>query len=168
MNRNFIYSLSCLAFAIVIGGAVYEHLTVVPAWTAAPPKSLSMFQGEYGLKPEPFWKMIHPVNLILFALSLVLHWRSARKKTILVVFSSYFSILVITAIYFVPELIAITSTPFSATVDADLVQRAKMWETLSLVRLSVLVILSLFLFNGLTKASITARKTGMMSQAAAA
>jgi hypothetical protein len=168
MYKNLVYSLSCLAFAVVIGGAIYEHMTVVPAWTAAPPKSLSMFQGEYGLKPEPFWKIIHPINLILFTISLVLHWRSARKKNILIVFSSYFAILVITAIYFVPELLAITGTPFSVTVDAGLAQRAKTWETLSLIRLGGLIVLSLFLFNGLTKASISARGRGIISQAAAA
>src|SRR5687768_2541727 len=101
MNKNLLYSITCLAFIIIIGGAVYEHLNVVPTWAAAPPVSLSMFQGEYGLKPELFWKIIHPVNLLLFTLTLIFHWKSERRKHILPVLSVYVLILVITAIYFV-------------------------------------------------------------------
>ena len=62
MKKDIIYSIACLSFAIIIGGAVYEHLNVVPQWSAAPPVSLSMFQGEYGLKPDLFWKIIHHGN----------------------------------------------------------------------------------------------------------
>lgn len=150
--KNIIYSVTCLAFAIVIGGAVYEHLNVVPTWSAAPPLSLSMFQGEYGLKPELFWMLIHPVNLLLFIVTLVIHWKSPRRKNIAGVLISYVAILVITSIYFVPELIKITTTPFAENIDADLVKRSSLWEALSIVRLSILVILSVILSMGLTKA----------------
>jgi len=138
-------------YVIVIGGATYEHLNVVPTWSAAPPVSLSMFQGEYGLNPELFWKLIHPVNIALFILCLIFHWKSPRRKNLLIVFGSYIAILAITAIYFVPELVSITRTAFSTTPDTNLTRRASLWETLSLVRLSVLVVLSIVLLLGLTK-----------------
>jgi hypothetical protein len=153
MKKDLFYSLTCLAFAIIIGGAFYEHLNVVPKWAAAPPLSLSMFQGQYGLKPELFWMLIHPVTLLLFAITLVMHWRSARRKPLLIVLGSYLFILVVTSIYFVPELISITTTAFSTDVDAELTRRAARWESLSLVRLGLLVIFSLVLFMGLTKAN---------------
>lgn len=152
------YSLSCLTFIIVIGGAVYEHLNVVPTWSAAPPVSLSMFQGEYGLKPELFWMIIHPVNLVLFTLILIIHWRTERRKNILIVFSSYFLVLVITSIYFVPELVSITTTPFATAADADLTRRASLWETLSLVRLTLLVAMAIVLLLGLTKSRVAQQK----------
>ncbi len=151
MKKDLLYSISCLAFIVVIGGAVYEHMNVVPTWSAAPPISLSMFQGEYGLKPELFWMIIHPVNLVLFILTMVIHWRTARRKNLLIVFGTYILILVITSIYFVPELISITSAEYSTAADANLTERATMWETLSLVRLGVLVVLALLLLMGLTK-----------------
>lgn len=151
MRRDIIYSISCLAFAIMIGGAVYEHLTVVPQWSAAPPVSLSMFQGEYGLNPELFWMSIHPVNIILFAATLIIHWKTKRRKNVLITLISYFIILIITSIYFVPELLSITSTTYASAPDSDLTQRAKLWEILSLARLGVLMVLSIILFTGLTK-----------------
>lgn len=153
MQKDLLYSISCLAFAIIIGGAVYEHLNVVPQWAAAPPASLAMFQGEYGLKPELFWMIIHPVTILLFVVTLILHWRSARRKNLLIVGSAYVVILIITSVFFVPELISITSAAYSPTPDAELTRRAKLWEILSLVRLAVLVILSIILFTGLTKSN---------------
>lgn len=151
MKKDIIYSISCLAFAIMIGGAVYEHVNVVPQWSAAPPVSLSMFQGEYGLNPELFWMSIHPVNIILFAVTLIIHWKTKRRKNVLITLIAYFIILIITSIYFVPELISITSTTYASSSDSSLTQRAKLWEILSLARLGVLMVLSIILFTGLTK-----------------
>ncbi len=161
MKRDLLYAATCLAFTIMIGGAVYEHLVLVPKWAAAPPVSLSMFQGTYALKTEIFWMLIHPVNLVLFISTLVVHWRSLRRKNLLIVVSVYLLILIITSIYFVPELISIITAPFSATADAGLTYRAGLWEILSLVRLGVLLILAMILFLGLTK---SARKTAVVSR----
>jgi hypothetical protein len=151
--RNFLYSLTALCFSIVIGAAVYEHIAVVPGWSAAPPASLTMFQGKYGLNSGPFWMSIHPVTLLLFIITLVMHWKTLRRKSILIAFIGYLIILVITSIYFVPELMSIVNTPYAETADASLTERAKMWETLSLVRLVVLVVLALILFLGLTRSA---------------
>ena len=149
--NNLLYSLACLSFCIVIGGAVYEHISVVPQWAAAPPVSLAMFQGKYALDPAPFWQFIHPITLILLIISLVLNWKTDRRKNILYVLIPYVMILGITAIYFVPELLAITTTMFAEIADSELTQRAKKWEMLSIIRLVVLMAMAIFLILGLTK-----------------
>ncbi|MEK6481810.1 hypothetical protein WJR50_29980 [Catalinimonas sp. 4WD22] len=154
--KDILYSVTCLAFTIVIGAAVYEHLAVVPQWSAAPPKSLSMFQGEYGLKAVKFWGPIHPVAIVLFIASMIVSWRTPRKIYILISMIGYLLVIIITFSHFVPELLAITMTPFSGEVNVDLTQRSQQWEILSLVRLLFLMILSIILFLGLTKgASLT-------------
>ena len=51
MKKDIIYSIACLSFAIIIGGAVYEHLNVVPQWAAAPPVN-----PEYESRPLT-WKL---------------------------------------------------------------------------------------------------------------
>lgn len=149
--KNLLYSICCLSFAIVIGAAVYEHLAVVPQWTAAPPRSLAMFQGTYGLQAQNFWKPIHPVTLLLFVATLYMSWKSARRTNVLIAFVGYFLVLAVTAIYFVPELLAITASAYSDHIDLGLAERAAAWERFSLIRLSCLVILSIILFFGLTK-----------------
>ena len=151
--KNLIYSLACLSFSVVIGAAIYEHLAVVPQWAAGPPASLSMFQGDYGLYPQAFWIPVHPITLALLLLALIISWKSQRRTNVITTLIGYVAILVITFIYFVPELIAITTTPYSDTVDAALTERAEKWEMLSLVRLGFLMLLSLILFMGLTRSN---------------
>lgn len=150
-TRNLIYSFTCMAFTIVIGAAVYEHLSVVPQWSAAPPASLSMFQGEYGLNAGAFWSKIHPITLLLFVITLALSWKSNRRINVLITLIGYLIVMIITGYYFVPELIDITSTSYSTAIDEGLRSRASLWENLSLLRLLVLMILGITLFFGLTK-----------------
>ena len=151
MLRTLILILGCISFIIVIGGATYEHLALVPVWAKAVPASLSMFQGEYGLAAQNFWIPIHPVTIVLLVVGLVANWRNARRGYIIATLTGYLAILAITAIYFVPELLAITQSAFSSNVDADLTRRANRWETLSLVRLGVLIVLAIVLQLGLIK-----------------
>ncbi|MGC4231973.1 MAG: hypothetical protein QM594_03095 [Niabella sp.] len=152
--ENIIYALACLSFAVVVGAAIYEHIAVVPGWSAAPPASLSMFQGKYGLNPTPFWKAIHSVTLLLLAAAIILFWKTGSKAYLLITSVGYIIVLMITFAYFVPELIAITSTSYSENIDDFLTKRAKQWEVLSLVRLSFLIILAITAFLGLTKSKI--------------
>jgi hypothetical protein len=146
--RGIIFAIARLGFSVVIGAAIYEHIAVVPQWSRAVPASLAMFQGEYGLRPAPFWMMIHPVTLVFMGLSLLLFWKSTYRKSLLITIAGYVLVLIITFSYFVPELLAITGTAYSENVDPVLTERAKLWETLSLVRLAFLIILAvIFQFN---------------------
>lgn len=148
-TRIIVYAFACLSFCIVIGGAVYEHMAVVPQWAAGPPLSLQLFQGPHGLNPTPFWKMIHPVTLLLLAVSLLLFRRTGASPFLISSMAGYVIILVITFSFFVPELVAITGTPFAGSVDPDLQARAQRWERLSLVRLSALIVLAIALLSGM-------------------
>lgn len=147
---NLLLSLAALSYIIVIGGATYEHLAVVPQWTAAPPVSLAMFQGTYGLLAQHFWIPIHPVTLLLMAAALAANWRSPRRRTIGLAMAGYVLVLVITFAHFVPELIAITGAPYSEAMDAGLQARADQWEALSLVRLAFLMVVAIVLLSALT------------------
>lgn len=147
---NILHIPASIAFITIIGAAFYEHAAVVPAWSAAPPRSLSMFQGEYGLQAANFWKPVHPVAVLLLAAALIANWRQPGRKQLLIASGGYGLILVITAAYFVPELIAITTSAYSPAVSDDLTSRAKTWETLSLVRLGGLLILAIVLLYGLS------------------
>jgi len=153
MLRTLILVIASIGFIIVIGGATYEHVSVVPVWSSAPPASLSMFQGDYPLSAWNFWMPIHPLNVILLLTSLILNWNTERRKFILLTIGGYFLVLVATFIYFVPELMSIVQSSYSAVVDAELTRRAKNWELFSLVRLGVIMILAVSLLLGLSKSS---------------
>jgi hypothetical protein len=147
---NILHILASMAFITIIGAGIYEHTTSVPVWRIAPPMSLTMFQGEYGIQPANFWMPVHPVTVLLMVAALVANWKQPRRNQILIVLSGYLLILLITAIYFVPELMAITKAAYSMTVSSDLTSRAETWEKLSLLRLSVLLVLAGVLLHALT------------------
>lgn len=142
---------ACISFLIVIGGATYEHLAVVPVWSAAVPASLSMFQGDHALAAANFWIPIHPVTIVLLSIALLLNWPTERRKFILTTLSGYLLVIAITALYFVPELMTLTQTTYSTAVDPELTRRANQWETLSLIRLGFLIILAFTALLGLNK-----------------
>jgi hypothetical protein len=149
--KNVILSIASISFIIVIGAGAYEHLTMIPKWSAEPPVSLGMFQGRYGIDPGAFWMPIHPITLLLLIASLVLNRNTARRKSILMVIGGYVAILAATFVYFVPELLTIIRTPFEQTANTDLQSRASLWENLSLVRLVILMSLAYVLVASLTK-----------------
>ncbi|MEM0518492.1 hypothetical protein [Aequorivita flava] len=149
--KNFIYALCCLSFCSIVGGAIYEHVNIVPQWAKAPPASLAMFQGDYGARVEVFWMFIHPITLFLFAITLFVSWKSARRKHIVFPLALYLIVLVTTSIYFVPELVEILGTTYSTTIDQSLVERAHLWESLSHLRLLFIAVASVYLLSGLTK-----------------
>jgi hypothetical protein len=151
MVRTISLILASISFIIVIGGAVYEHLAVVPVWSAAVPASLTMFQGPHALAAQNFWIPIHPTTLLLMLAALLFNWKTERRKFILTTIGGYVLVLGITAVYFVPELMSLTQTTFSTNVDIQLTRRANLWESLSLIRLAFLLTLAFVLLLGLSK-----------------
>lgn len=160
MIKTLLLILGSISFIIVIGGATYEHLAVVPVWSSAVPSSLSMFQGEYAIAAQKFWIPVHPVTLLLLLIALIANWKTKRRSYILTTLVGYIAVLVTTFVFFVPELMALTHTAYSATVDADLTSRANYWETLSLARLGFLILLAIILLFGLSR---SARNDGYLS-----
>jgi NADH:ubiquinone oxidoreductase subunit 6 (subunit J) len=150
--KNILYALACLSFSVIIGAAIYEHTALWPAAFSEPPRSLSVFQGPYRLDAASFWMSIHPVTLLLFVIALMVNWKTERRKPLLIAIIGYVVILITTFIYFVPELLELTGTPYSDSVDASLQSRGSRWITLSLIRGGVLIVLAMNLLLGLTKA----------------
>ena len=153
--RTFTLIFASISFVIVVGGAVYEHLAVVPAWTSAVPASLTMMQGEYAITPFRFWMPIHPITMTLMLTAMVLNWRTERRTCIIAAMTGYASVLLITFLYFVPELLVLTSTAYSVDVDPGLTRRAGTWEILSLIRLGCILAIAVTLLFGLSKPANT-------------
>lgn len=152
-SRNIFYVLACISYCLIIGAGVYEHFSVWPVAFSEPPKSLMMFQGGYALQSEVFWKLVHPFTIGLMLVTLGLNWKTERKKHILIALGTYITALIVTFIYYVPELLSITGTPFAATVDEGLRERGSLWITLSEIRLGFIFVSAFILILRLTKSN---------------
>lgn len=162
--KTLLLIVASISFISVIGGSIYEHLAVVPQWSKSPPGSLTMFQGDYGLNAGKFWQIIHPLTLVLWIASLIANWKTKRRKYISISLGVYVVILIITANYFVPELLSIITTKFEATVNPELVSRAKLWEKLSIARLIVIIGAAGILLYSLTVSSEKYKSTQLSTE----
>jgi hypothetical protein len=57
-----------LAAIFVCASVSYEHVVIVPEWTEAPPESLAMFHGRYGIDTGRWWRAVH-IPTLLFAIA---------------------------------------------------------------------------------------------------
>ena len=104
---------------------------------------------------------IHPLLILSLVVTLALNWRSrARRKLVLVSFAVYVLVLLISRIYFIPELIAFERSPGSSLSPADWLARGQRWQRLSWLRGSlcyaafVPLLLALTIPNGVPEESV--------------
>ena len=127
--------LAIVLWGTLLGGIAYSHLVYFPVYLSALPDSAVVVNGPYGLKEGIFWMTIHPLLILSLILTLVLNWRlKARRKLILISFAVYVVVLVITQLYFLPELSAFNHSPESGLSAAEWLARGQRWQRLSWLR----------------------------------
>lgn len=145
--RNKLASIALMLLITVIGlelgGALYEGIVVASQWSAAPPVSLAILQGPFGLPLSNFWIPVHMTAQVLIVAVIILCWKdNRRRKLVLVVTGLYLLLRVPTFLYFIPELEAFTNTPAEGAFSQELKSRADLWVNLSTVR--TLIIASVY------------------------
>ena len=148
------YSLfvTIILWGTLLGGIVYSHLVYFPVYLSALPDSAVVVTGPYGIHDARFWLTIHPLLIVSFIVTLVLNWKyKPRRKLILITFAVYIVVLILTQIYFVPELMAFERSAHSSVPPAEWLVRGQRWQTLSLIRGAVCYLNVLPLLLALTK-----------------
>ncbi len=137
--RTIALMISILLMGVLLGGIVYAHIVFFPPYLSALPASSSLVNGPYALHDEYFWTLIHPIAILSLIVSLVLNWKiPARRKLIAVPLIVYVLAIVVTAIYFVPELRAFKASPSSGVSPAEWYARGQRWQHLSWTRGTVI------------------------------
>lgn len=135
MLKTYSLFLSIILWGTLLGGIAYSHLVYFPVYLSALPDSAVVVNGPYGLHEGIFWMTIHPLLLLSFFVTLVLNWKSpARRKLILISLVIYIVVLVVSGLYFIPELIAFEGSPKSGLTPAQWSARTQLWQRLSWIR----------------------------------
>src|SRR5687768_15420847 len=116
LTRFATYSLmlAVILWGTLLGGITYSHLVYFPVYLSALPDSAIVVNGPYGLHEAIFWMTVHPLLILSLIVTLVLNWRfKPRRNLVLMTFVVYLLALVITQIYFLPELTAFAQSPES-------------------------------------------------------
>lgn len=127
--------ISILLMGILLGGIVYSHIVYFPVYLSALPDSSVLVNGPYALHEENFWLLIHPLAILSLIISLALNWKiRARRKLIAITLIVYAVVIVITQLYFLPELRAFHNSPNSNVSPAEWFARGQRWQYFSWIR----------------------------------
>ena len=149
---TYVLMLAVILWGTLLGGITYSHLVYFPVYLSALPESAVVVNGPYGLHEAVFWLTVHPLLILSLIVALVLNWKyKARRKLILTSFGIYFLVLVVTQIYFLPELRAFEQSPQSNVSAAEWAARGQRWQTMSWIRGGVMYAAIVPLLLALTK-----------------
>jgi hypothetical protein len=133
--RTISLMVSIIFYGILIGGIVYAHVVFFPSYLSALPASAALTNGPYALHDEYFWTLVHPLAILALIVALVLNWKiPARRKLIAIPLGLYVIAIIVTFLYFVPELRAFRSSPNSGVSAAEWYARGQRWQHLSWTR----------------------------------
>lgn len=133
--RTFTLILSAVLWGTLLGGIAYSHLVYFPVFLSALPDSAVLVTGRYGLHEEVFWMSLHPALLLSLLAALALNWKSRHRRALIgATVAVYAAVLVVSQLYFIPELIAFGASQSSAVPPPQWLARAQRWETLSWLR----------------------------------
>ena len=149
VKRALLWLVTTTAVYLLMNGAqIFETLLIVPAWTAAPPASLGLFQGAYGLDFKAFWIVFHSVHEITFILALVYCWPlRVVRPWVLGLLVVHVAVRAWTVAYFAPTIIEFQGLPPSAAIDPELVRKAARWRHLNIIRVMLFMAVNLALLR---------------------
>lgn len=124
-----------VAMAAAVGGGLYEHVVLMPLWSAAPPASFAVIQPGTGVPLQRFWMPVHGVITLLVIVALIASWRDVRvRKLLLLGLASYIVMRTWSGLLFIPEMLAFQQIPLDAPASAELLARVQRWTTWSWFR----------------------------------
>lgn len=92
--------------AVMVGGTVYQRISLIPDWAGALPNSvITYFRGTSAASSiGRFWTTVLPPMAVLLVLALIANWSvRARRWAVGLATVLFFAMLIWTAVYFVPK-----------------------------------------------------------------
>ena len=145
--------LPIILWGVLLGGIVYSHVVYFPVYLSDLPASAIVVTGKYGMDEAPFWMLIHPVLVLTLVINLAINWKFPPRRTlILTSLGIYIVVLIITSLYFIPELMAFKQSAESNISPAEWHARGSNWQHRSWIR-------GVFMFTGFIPLLIALTKT---------
>jgi len=127
--------LSVVLWGALLGGIAYSHLVFIPVFMSGLPDSAIVVNGPYAIHEEAFWMKIHPLLVLSVIVTLALNWKmKARRKLIGLSLAVYVPVLIVTGLYFIPELMDFANSANIPLSREEWSVRTDRWIMLSLIR----------------------------------
>ena len=136
--------ITTLMYFLMNGAQLFETAVIVPKWTAAPPESLQLFKGKYGLDFKMFWIIIHSLHELTFIATIIFCWKiDPVRNWLLILFVIHFAVRVWTLAYFAPNIMEFQKIANEANGTTDLLSRTQLWKTLNYIRVGIFIAISI-------------------------
>ena len=151
--------ITIIFWGVLLGGIVYSHIVFFPVYFSNLPDSAVLVNGKYALHEENFWMTIHPVLILLLIITITSNWKNnPRRKKILISFVLYAIVLIVSNIYFIPELINFSKSATSSLPPAEWLRRSNNWMAYSITRGIIMFAGIIPLFIALLKPDVSKQK----------
>jgi hypothetical protein len=145
-------TITTLLYFLMNGAQLFETVVLVPKWTAAPPDSLQLFRGRYGLDFKWFWIVLHSVHELTFLLALAYCWQLRDiRYALLGLLLAHFTVRAWTLGYFAPAIMEFQRLAGGGAGAGELAARTARWRQLNYVRVGVFLLVSFGLLPLLTR-----------------
>ncbi len=143
-KAEFWLCFSTLIYFLMNGAQIFETFVIVPKWTASPPLSLQMLQGEHALDLKSFWIIIHSIHEITFFIAIYFCWKlDLVRNYLLILFTIHFAVRVWTILYFAPNIMVFQKIDISDTISQIQVNKINLWRSLNYVRVAIFIAISI-------------------------
>jgi len=120
--------LLCFSLAAAFGDGLFEHIVVVPIWSAAPPSSFAIIQRGTGVPLQRFWIPVHVAITLLMLRALYLTWHDFTVRYLLLIgLASYIIMRVWSGFFFIREMLKFQQIPLHSAPSAELSARVARW-----------------------------------------
>jgi hypothetical protein len=118
----------CFSMAAAFGGGLFEHIVVVPIWSASAPSSFAIIQRGTGVPLQRFWIPVHAAITVFMLLTLYLTWHDFTVRYFLLIgLTSYIVMRVWSGLFFIREMLKFQNIPLHSAPSAELSARVVRW-----------------------------------------
>jgi len=144
--------VAIVLYGVLLGGVVYSHVVYFPVYLGHLPDSAVLVNGQFALHEENFWALIHPMLVLALVITLFINWRDKyRRARIALTLAVYVLVLVVSFLWFIPQLGEFKDSPQSSVTADEWHHRGEHWQHMSWLRGGVLFVFSVPLLLALTK-----------------
>ena len=139
--------LATLGAGLMAGGALLQQM-LVSAGLGAPSTTFTMIHPPFGGSFSLFIITLNSVmEWLLIPVALFLNWHIPKRTTLIVIAAAvFYAMRVWTYVYFVPNIFEFGVLPPEGPFSAEVVERFRIWVTLSWLRFAIQDVLTYLLF----------------------
>ena len=126
--------IATLVLGVIFIAGVRERVVNIPQWFANPPASFELIRKQAPAAAR-FWIPVQIIFLVALVLAFITNWKHHDVRLMMFFGTAAFLlVIVLTAAFYVKEVMAFSKMPVDAPLTEDLLKRANTWFRTTIIR----------------------------------